>query len=93
MADVSYTASVTVANEERDLCLLDWSGLSAPAVSLGSVDSVRVGQRVYAVGAPQGLDSTISDGIVSALRESHGSKLIQTSAPVSPGSSGEDHTR
>lgn len=84
----SYSASVEVANEERDLCLLSVSGLVAPAVSLGSVDSLRVGQRVYAVGAPQGLDLTISDGIVSALRESQGSKIIQTSAPVSAGSSG-----
>lgn len=84
----AYSASVEVANEERDLCLLGVSGLTAPAVSLGSVESVRVGQRVYAVGAPQGLDLTISDGIVSALRESQGSKIIQTSAPVSPGSSG-----
>ena len=84
----TYSASVEVANEERDLCLLGVSGLTAPAVSLGSVESVRVGQRVYAVGAPQGLDLTISDGIVSALRDSQGSKIIQTSAPVSPGSSG-----
>ena len=88
LAGASFSASVEVANEERDLCLLDVAGLVAPAVSLGSVDSVRVGQRVYAVGAPQGLDLTISDGIVSALRESQGSKIIQTTAPVSPGSSG-----
>jgi serine protease Do len=88
LADAAYSATVEVANEDRDLCLLSVSGLSAPAVSLGTVDSVRVGQRVYAVGAPQGLDLTISDGIVSALRESQGSKVIQTSAPVSPGSSG-----
>lgn len=86
--DNAYAAVVEVSNEDRDLCLLNVSGLAAPAVSLGTVDSVRVGQRVYAVGAPQGLDLTISDGIVSALRESQGSKMIQTSAPVSPGSSG-----
>ncbi|MCY7387332.1 MAG: trypsin-like peptidase domain-containing protein [Burkholderiales bacterium] len=88
LGGASYSASVEVANEDRDLCLLDVSGLAAPAVSLGSVDALRVGQRVYAVGAPQGLDLTISDGIVSALRESQGSKIIQTTAPVSPGSSG-----
>ena len=88
LGGVGYIATVEVSNEDRDLCLLSVSGLTAPAVSLGSVDSVRVGQRVYAVGAPQGLDLTISDGIVSALRESQGSKMIQTSAPVSPGSSG-----
>ena len=84
----SYSASVEVANEERDLCLLNVPGLVAPAVSLGSVDSLRVGQRVYAVGAPQGLDLTISDGIISALRDVPDGKMIQTSAPVSPGSSG-----
>ena len=88
LAGFVYGASVDVANEERDLCLLDVSGLAAPAVSLGSIDSVRVGQRVYAVGAPQGLDLTISDGIVSSLREMLGGKVIQTTAPVSPGSSG-----
>lgn len=88
LAGSIYAASVEVANEERDLCLLDVSGLAAPAVSLGSIDSVRVGQRVYAVGAPQGLDLTISDGIVSSLREMLGGKVIQTTAPVSPGSSG-----
>lgn len=84
----SYSASVEVANEERDLCLLNVPGLVAPAVSLGSVDSLRAGQRVYAVGAPQGLDLTISDGIISALRDVPDGKMIQTSAPVSPGSSG-----
>ncbi len=88
LGGVSYSASVEVANEERDLCLLNVVGLRAPAVSLGSIDSLRVGQRVYAVGAPQGLDLTISDGIVSGLREMQGGKMIQTTAPVSPGSSG-----
>ena len=84
----SYSASVDVADEERDLCRLSVSGLSAPSVSIGSIETVRVGQRVYAIGAPQGLDLTISDGIVSALREMQGGRVIQTSAPVSPGSSG-----
>ena len=84
----SYSASVDVADEERDLCRLSVSGLSAPSVSIGSIDTVRIGQRVYAIGAPQGLDLTISDGIVSALREMQGGRVIQTSAPVSPGSSG-----
>ncbi len=88
LGGVSYSAAVEVANEERDLCLLNVAGLRAPAVSLGSIDSLRVGQRVYAVGAPQGLDLTISDGIVSGLREMQGGKMIQTTAPVSPGSSG-----
>jgi S1-C subfamily serine protease len=88
LGGAAYSATVEIADEERDLCRLGVNGLTAPAVSIGSVDSLRVGQRVFAIGAPQGLDLTISDGIVSALREVRGGKMIQTSAPVSPGSSG-----
>jgi hypothetical protein len=63
-------------------------GLDAPAVEIGTVGSLRTGQRVYAIGAPQGLDLTISEGIVSSLREVQGGTVIQTTAPVSKGSSG-----
>jgi hypothetical protein len=49
---------------------------------------VRTGQRVYAIGSPQGLELTISEGIVSALRKVEEGTVIQTTAPISPGSSG-----
>jgi hypothetical protein len=52
------------------------------------VKQLRIGQRVYAIGAPQGLELTISEGIVSSLREVPGGSVIQTTAPISPGSSG-----
>jgi S1-C subfamily serine protease len=84
----TYSASVRVADEQLDLCSLDVSGFDAPAVTVGSIDTVRTGQRVFAIGAPLGLDLTISEGIVSSLREMPQGKVIQTSAPVSPGSSG-----
>lgn len=84
----TYTASVDVADEEFDLCRLGVPGLDAPAVAVGTVAGVRTGQRVYTIGAPQGLDLTISDGIVSSLREVAGGTVIQTTAPVSRGSSG-----
>ncbi|EXI86905.1 MAG: putative periplasmic serine endoprotease DegP-like precursor [Candidatus Accumulibacter regalis] len=83
-----YEATVTVADEELDLCLLSVPGLPAPAVDIGSVDSLRTGQRVYAVGAPYGFDLTISEGIVSSLRDVAAGTVIQTTAAVSPGSSG-----
>lgn len=82
------SASVYVSDEEFDLCSLDVTGLSAPAVSIGSVGGLRTGQRVFAIGAPLGLELTISEGIVSSLREMAAGKVIQTTAPVSPGSSG-----
>lgn len=84
----ALTANVEVADEEYDLCRLSVTGLSAPAVKLGSVETLKTGQKVYAIGAPAGLDLTISDGIVSALREVPQGKIIQTTAPISPGSSG-----
>jgi len=84
----TYSASVRVADEKLDLCSLDVSGFDAPAVTLGSIDTVRTGQRVFAIGAPLGLDLTISEGIVSSLRDMPQGRVIQTSAPVSPGSSG-----
>jgi serine protease Do len=84
----SRSASVYIADEEFDLCSLDVGGLNAPAVMVGSVNTLRTGQRVFAIGAPLGLELTISEGIVSSLRETPNGKVIQTTAPVSPGSSG-----
>jgi len=49
---------------------------------------LATGERVYAVGAPEGLELTFSEGIISALRGNDGVHMIQTSAPISPGSSG-----
>lgn len=81
-------AKVAVADESLDLCSLDVPRLDAPAVAMGTIEGLRTGQRVYAIGAPMGLELTLSEGIVSALREMDSGKVIQTTAPVSPGSSG-----
>ena len=51
-------------------------------------NSFEVGDAVYAVGNPQGLEGTFSQGIISSLREFKESKIIQITAPISPGSSG-----
>lgn len=72
----------------HDLCLLAVNGLHAPAVPLADIGSVRVGQKVFALGAPKGLELTLSEGIVSSLREYGDSTFIQTTASISPGSSG-----
>lgn len=81
-------ASVNIADEQHDLCQLSVAGLSAPAVAVGRSSNLRVGQKVYAIGSPMGLDLTISDGMISSLRETPEGSVIQTTAPVSPGSSG-----
>ncbi|MBL8523932.1 MAG: trypsin-like peptidase domain-containing protein [Betaproteobacteria bacterium] len=84
----SYPATIALADETYDLCQLNVSGLNAPAVEVGSMQYVRTGQKVIAIGAPQGLELTISEGIVSSLRETRLGNLIQTTAPISKGSSG-----
>jgi S1-C subfamily serine protease len=81
-------AVVSQADEELDLCRLQVAGLSATAVEIGSVASLRTGQKVFTIGAPQGLELTLSEGIVSALREVQNGTVVQTTAPISPGSSG-----
>lgn len=86
--DVVLPAVVSVADEVFDLCKLRVSGLSARAATPSAAPPLKVGQRVYAIGSPQGLDLTLSEGLVSALREGPSGTYIQTTAPVSPGSSG-----
>lgn len=80
-------AKLDLSDPDRDLCHLDVPGLAAPSAELAPAP-VKTGQRVYAIGAPEGLELTISEGLVSSIREFEGSQYIQTSAPISAGSSG-----
>ncbi|MCC7120987.1 MAG: serine protease [Gammaproteobacteria bacterium] len=87
-AGATITATLVEVKLAYDLCLLRADLLSAPALARGSAQDLRIGQRVFALGAPLGLDLTFSDGLVSGLRHEGGYVLIQTSAAVSAGSSG-----
>ena len=84
---VTMKATLRAGDTDRDLCELAVTGLQVPRVPLFT-GRLRVGQRVYAIGAPEGLDLTISEGLVSSIREMDGAHYIQTSAPISSGSSG-----
>jgi S1-C subfamily serine protease len=53
------------------------------------VQHKHIGENIYAIGNPKGLSNTISEGIVSGLRSLEGEDVIQHTAPISPGSSGE----
>jgi len=65
-------------------------GQSAPTQGLPTDETldVKVGDHVTAIGAPLGLENTVSEGIVSALRQNGETHIIQTTASISPGSSG-----
>jgi hypothetical protein len=88
--NVSYGAKLEFPDPENDLCQIRVDNFNAPAVPLADQDTLRVGARVYAIGTPQGLETTLSDGLLSGLRRSDSGQLlfVQTTAPISPGSSG-----
>jgi hypothetical protein len=83
--DVEYVGGFDV---QHDVAALRIDGASLPSVHVGNSSAVNVGDHVVALGAPLGLESTLSDGIVSAVREAGTFRLFQTSAPISHGSSG-----
>jgi putative serine protease PepD len=93
------TTSATIVGEEanQDLALIkvDPSGLELKPLTLASSSPVQVGDTVYAIGTPYGLEETFTKGIVSALGREiaapDGSKIsgaIQTDAALNPGNSG-----
>ena len=88
-------ARLTAQNKTRDLCVLFVDELSIPPaakpVSLGVARNVSIGEEVYAIGAPRGLELSLSRGIISQLRGEGGKRaapILQTDAAISPSSSG-----
>ena len=93
----SFDAQLVGAFPDRDLAVLriEAPKEKLPPIALGSSRDLQVGQRVYAIGNPFGLDQTLTTGIVSALNreiESFNSRtirgVIQTDAAINPGNSG-----
>jgi tetratricopeptide (TPR) repeat protein len=75
--------------EDVDYVVLKVDARGLPTVPLGDSAKVQAGQRVFLVGSPSGLEQTASEGIVSAIRVvGDRAKYLQTTAAMSPGSSG-----
>lgn len=83
-------AGVLQIDERADLALLHVPGLNAPPIALHDGAAIEVGDRVIALGSPQGLEGTVSEGIISAVRRLPQMQVpvLQTTAPLSEGSSG-----
>lgn len=81
------SATIYAVDSDKDICLLDAKGIAGKPAELGKATSLKVGVPVYAVGAPMGLELSLSDGIVAQLRGGP-PPFIQTTAAISPGSSG-----
>jgi hypothetical protein len=73
-------------DEENDIALLKVEGKNLPIVKLPTDYKARQGDGIIVIGSPLGLETTISEGIISGIRGKD--KLIQITAPISPGSSG-----
>jgi hypothetical protein len=77
-------------DKDSDVAVLKAEGRNFQTLTLGDSDRLRVGDDVVAIGNPLSLESTVSNGIVSAIRPvgENREKLLQVTAPISPGSSG-----
>lgn len=85
-----YSIQSVHGDRQFDYCILKTLGLPAKPATIGALADVAPGQRVYSIGSPRGLELTIAEGLVSGIRKKPPipMSLIQTSAPISPGSSG-----
>ncbi|HEV2115142.1 MAG TPA: trypsin-like peptidase domain-containing protein [Terriglobales bacterium] len=89
-----YKADVVGTDPSHDLAVVQITAPELVPAVLGDSSNLQVGQRVYAIGNPFGLNGTMTDGIVSSIRsvrEPEGTtidKAIQTDAPINPGNSG-----
>ncbi len=92
--------TVVATNKLEDLAIIKVGNFPQKInpVTLGSIKDIRIGDKVYAIGHPEGLPWTFTDGTVSQIRKnhkwkyksgsSHKATLIQTQTPINPGNSG-----
>ena len=83
---------IIAINKFHDLALLHIEDKNAPKfkpVTLGSADALNVGDGVFAIGSPLGLERTVTQGIISTkTRQMEGNLYLQTSTQINPGNSG-----
>ena len=91
----SYEARYVAGDERNDLAVLKVELTGLPAATFGDSDQLAVGDRVYAIGNPLGVElrGTLTDGIVSAINrdvwvDGRTMTLIQTNAALNSGNSG-----
>ena len=85
-----FRAKVIGADKRTDVAVVKIDATGLPAVKIGDVNRLKVGEWVMAIGSPFGLDNTVTAGIVSAKQRDTGDYLpfIQTDVAINPGNSG-----
>jgi len=81
---------ILASDKVRDVAIIKAHGANFRTLTLGNSDNIEVGEEVVAIGNPLSLESTVSNGIVSAIRiaKTQGGNFLQITAPISHGSSG-----
>jgi Tfp pilus assembly protein PilF len=77
-------------NIEKDVMIVKLINNNYPQISVGNSSDLKIGEKVYAIGSPLGMENSISEGITSGFRTIGENKrnMIQITASISPGSSG-----
>lgn len=76
-------------DKENDIVILKAKGEKLQTVKIGDIEKLNVGEKIYVISSPEGLENTITDGILSGIREIEPKrKILQITAPISSGSSG-----
>jgi serine protease Do len=85
-----FKAKIVGADKRTDVAVVKIDATGLPAVRIGDVNRLRVGEWVMAIGSPFGLENTVTAGIVSAKKRDTGDFLpfIQTDVAINPGNSG-----
>lgn len=82
-------ASIISGDRQTDRCVLKVESVKLePVKGFKKYDDVVIGESVYSIGSPKGLENTLGGGIISGKRERGKLRLIQTTAQISKGSSG-----
>jgi S1-C subfamily serine protease len=87
-SDDRHVASLVRYDRERDTALLRVNGLKGKPVTLSHQSDFYIGEAIYTLGNPKGLEGTFSNGIMSNFIRVDDTWYMQFTAPVSPGSSG-----
>ncbi|EJL78173.1 periplasmic serine protease, Do/DeqQ family [Variovorax sp. CF313] len=85
-----FKAKIIGADKRTDVAVVKIEAAGLPAVKIGDISKLRVGEWVMAIGSPFGLENTVTAGIVSAKQRDTGEYLpfIQTDVAINPGNSG-----
>ena len=85
-----FKAKIVGADKRTDVAVVKIDAKGLPAIKIGDVNRLKVGEWVMAIGSPFGLENTVTAGIVSAKQRDTGDYLpfIQTDVAINPGNSG-----